>query len=84
MAQSLRDTDVFILREFEQAVVHLRHRVADQEMQAEMRELTEPFLDRLKKNGHSFNMAIALLRDVFDHQPPSKAQGVPRPGIYQN
>jgi len=82
MAQSLRDTDAFILREFEQAVAHLRYREADQEMQAEMRKLTEPFLDRLKKNGHSLHMALSLLKEVFDHQPPSKAAAVPSPGVY--
>jgi len=80
--QSLRDTDAFILREFEQAVVHLRYREADSEMQSEMRKLTEPFLERLKRNGNSFEVAISLLKEVFAHQPPSKAHPVPRPGIY--
>lgn len=80
--QSLRNTDVYILREFEQAVVHLRHREADSEMQGEMRKLTEPFLDRLKRNGHSLDTAISLLREVFAHQPPSKQHPVPRPGVY--
>lgn len=82
--QSIRHLDAFILREFEEAVVHLRHHPADQVMQAEMRKLTEPFLDRLKKNGHSLNMAISLLKDVFDHQPPSILYSVPSPGIYQH
>ncbi len=80
--QSLRHTDAYILREFEQAVVHLRYRDADSEMQAEMRKLGEPFLDRLKRNGHSFEDAISLMRAVFAHQPPSKPHPVPRPGIY--
>lgn len=80
--ESLRDTDAYILRDFEQAVVHLRYREADSEMQAEMRKLAEPFLERLKRKGHSFKVAISLLKEVFDHQPPSKDHPVPRPGIY--
>lgn len=80
--QSLRNTDAYILREFEQAVVHLRHREADSAMQAEMRKLGEPYLDRLKRNGHSFEVAISLMKEVFAHQPPSKQHPVPRPGIY--
>lgn len=80
--QSLRQTDAMILIEFEQAVQHLRHREADSEMQSEMRKLSEPFLDRLKRSGHSLAAAIGLMRDVFAHQPPSKVAAAPSNSIY--
>jgi hypothetical protein len=84
MQPSIENSDFNILREFEATVSSLRYRNADFQMQAEMLKLGSPFLDRLKKNGHSFPEAIALMREVFKHQPGKKVNPTPIPGVYKS
>lgn len=61
MKQRLQDTDFFILKEFEEACKPLVQVPCTPEVQAEMAKRGKPFLERLKRNGHSIQDCADLM-----------------------
>lgn len=64
-----------ILVEFKKASAHLRDEPATPAMQEQLRIVASPYHEKLKELGYTWDESRAMLREAFDHQPPSLALG---------
>jgi hypothetical protein len=62
MSQALRDTDAYILSQFHDKLKHLKGVQPTKEVQAEAARLGKPFLDALRRNGHSLQDCADMMR----------------------
>ena len=62
---SIQNTDAAILMQFRDAVAHLKGQPVAV-IQEQMKALGQPFLDRLKANGHEWPDAVDLMRSTWN------------------
>ena len=62
---SIKTTDAVILMQFRDAVAHLKGHPLPT-IQGQMKALGQPYLDRLKANGHDWTDAVALMRETWN------------------